>query len=62
MYCRLQGYLSPPLVVYVRYQTPRPIARGLVPVLLVAQGGLCWGQESVMLPLSLGIHRERHPN
>ena len=32
MYCRLQGYLSPHLVVYVRYQDPRPIARGLVPL------------------------------
>ena len=40
MYCRLQGYLSPHLVVYVRYQDPRPIARGLVPVRLVAQGGV----------------------
>jgi len=40
MYCRLQGYLSPHLVVYVRYQDPRPIARGLVPVREVSQGGV----------------------
>ena len=40
MYCRRQGYLSPHLAVLIRYQDPRPIARGIVPVLLVAQGGL----------------------
>lgn len=55
MYCRLQGYLSPPLVVLIRYHVVELDAMGLVPVLLVAQGGLCWGQGSVMLLKSSGI-------
>ena len=55
MYCRLQGYLSPPLVVLIRYHQVELDAMGLVPVLGVAQGGLCWWRESVMLPLSSGI-------